>query len=137
MSDAVGIVVTHGRLGGAMVEAAEEISGIHGGLVAISNEGVSPEELRLHLQAATVGRRVILFADLASGSCAFACRSMAMVSPDVAVVTGVSLPMLIDFLFHRDLAVPELAERLVEKGRAGARAYLAHSEDDGPGSLSH
>lgn len=137
MSEAVGIVVTHGRLSAALVEAAEQIAGIRGGLVALSNEGLSPEELRLHLQAAASGRPAVLFADLASGSCAFACRSLALASSGVVVVTGVSLPMLIDFLFNRDLEVTELADRLVEKGRAGARAFFAHSDDDGPGSLPH
>jgi mannose/fructose-specific phosphotransferase system component IIA len=33
------------------------------------------------------------------------------------VISGVNLPLLLDFVLHRDLPLPELGPRLVEKGR--------------------
>jgi len=37
------------------------------------------------------------------------------------VVTGVNLPMLLEFVFHRELDLPDLLPRLEEKARAGIR----------------
>jgi mannose/fructose-specific phosphotransferase system component IIA len=34
-------------------------------------------------------------------------------------VSGVNLAVLLDFVFHRDLPLTELVERLVEKGKLG------------------
>ena len=39
-----------------------------------------------------------------------------------AVVCGVNLPVLLDFVFHRDLPMEELVPRLVAKGRDGIRS---------------
>jgi len=112
-----GVIVTHARLGEALIEAAEEISGVHGALTAVSNRSCSAERLRGLVAEATAGGPAVLFVDLSSGSCGFASRAAASSCTDVAVVTGVSLPMLLDFLFHRHLPVAELAARLVDKGR--------------------
>jgi HPr kinase/phosphorylase len=77
----------------------------------------------------------ILFTDLGSGSCGFVCRSIGRVEADVAVVTGVNLPMLLDFVFHRDLPSVELAFRVAEKGRTDARAFPHEPERDVSGSV--
>jgi mannose/fructose-specific phosphotransferase system component IIA len=39
----------------------------------------------------------------------------------VAVVTGVNLPMLLEFVFHRDMPFDELLPRLEAKAREGIR----------------
>lgn len=118
----VGVLVTHARLGEAMIEAAEEISGERGALVAVSNRGATPETLRERVAAAVGDGPAVVFVDLAAGSCGFAGRAAARTCGRATVVTGVSLPMLIDFLFHRDLGLAELTARLVEKGRANITA---------------
>ena len=122
MPDARGVVVAHARLAEALVEAAEAITGITGALLALSNQSVGPADLKLNVSEAIGEGPAVIFVDLASGSCGFAANTAMRACPSVAVVTGVSLPMLIEFLFHRDMEPAELAGRLIEKGRGNITA---------------
>lgn len=130
MTQALGVVVTHGSLGEALVEAAEEITGIGDALVPLSNRGTSPETLRQMVQDAVGDGPAVVFVDLGSGSCGFAANMAARTCRSAAVVTGVSLPMLIDFLFNRTLAPRELSERLVAKGRSAINNVSASKSDN-------
>ena len=116
-----GIVVAHGDMAAGLVRAVERITGVKDALVAVSNQGLGAEELRAVLGEACRGGRAVVFADLAGGSCGMAGLGLGASAKDVAVVTGVNLPMLVDFVFHRDMQVAEIAQRLAEKGRAGIR----------------
>lgn len=118
MSEVRGIVLAHAGLAEALVRAVERIAGPTPGLVPLSNEGKSPESVRRELEAALGSGEAIVFTDLSSGSCAFAGRLVARSSSRVAVVTGVNLPLLLDFAFHREMALGPLVERLVQKARA-------------------
>jgi mannose/fructose-specific phosphotransferase system component IIA len=124
MSDVRGVVVAHADLASALVRAVEGISGVKGALAAVSNEQCSPDDLAHRVSAAVDSGPAVVFVDMASGSCGFAGRRIAMVEPDVAIVSGVNLPMLLDFVFHRDMEYRSLAARVVEKGRKGATAHL-------------
>ncbi len=132
MSEAVGVVVAHGNLAAGLVEAAEHISGIGGALSAISNRGLSPEVLREQLAAAVDGNPVIVFVDLGTGSCGFCGKALCHDRGDVAVLTGVNLPMLLDFLFNREMELPLLAERLAQKGQSGVEFHLADADTTPP-----
>jgi len=136
MPELQGVVVTHGRLGEALVEAAEEITGVTGALAALSNRGVGPLDLKSKLEEAVGDGPAVVFVDLASGSCGFAANTAVRNRDSLTVVTGVSLPILIDFLFHRDLPLAELADRLVEKGRANITAVPPTRCDDGAQAVS-
>jgi len=132
MSEPVrGIVVTHADLADALVHCVESIAGEQGALVPISNDGVSPGDLRKRVLEAAGDGTAIVFVDLASGSCALAGRAVGHDSSRIAVLTGVNLPMLLDFVFHRDLTLPELADRLVEKARAGTKAFGPDASSSG------
>lgn len=120
MSEPVrGVVVAHADLAAALLRAVERIAGVSDALVAVSNEGAGPEEIRRAVEEASGAGPAVVFTDLASGSCAAASRVVALRSGRVAVVTGANLPMLLDFVFHRDMEPKALAERLARKGRAG------------------
>src|SRR2546428_6343873 len=55
-----------------------------------------------------------LFRSLPGGSCLTTSVRLAKGATDVAVVTGVNLAMLLDFVFHRELAMKHEVERSVE-----------------------
>lgn len=134
MSDPVrGLVVSHASLAEGMVQSVSRIAGLEDGVLrAVSNEGCGPEALQKAVAAEMGAGPVIVFTDMPSGSCAFAARRLTLDRPDTAVVCGVNLPMLLDFVFHRDLALPELVDRLVNKGKAAitgsCREMAAHAD---------
>lgn len=113
-----GIVVCHGDLARALVDAVREIVGDDGGLLALGTEAFSTEEVERRVEAALGDAdAVIVFSDLPSGSCTFAARHLARQREGIGVVCGVNLPLLLDFVFHRELALPDLLERL--RGKTG------------------
>ena len=114
-----GVVVCHGKLADALVEAAESISGVTGALVPVSNSGCDRDALEERVVTALDGRPAVVFVDLASGSCLFAVLSRLRSTPGTKAVTGVNLAMLVDFVFHRSLPPEEAAARAAA---AGARA---------------
>jgi PTS system mannose-specific IIB component len=126
MSDAVhvrGIVVGHGDMAQGLVHAVRRIAGEAGArLSAVSNEGKGPEELIAALDAATGEGPAVVFVDLESGSCGIAASYACRAKEGRAVVSGVNLPMLLDFVFHNDLPLEELVARVVERGRSAIRA---------------
>jgi mannose/fructose-specific phosphotransferase system component IIA len=114
-----GVVVSHAELAGALVAAVRSISGVADALVPVSNEGCDPKALAARIEEAIGARPAVLFVDLPGGSCLTSAIRQAHGRGERAVVTGVNLAMLLDFVFHRDLAPQEAARRAVE---AGARA---------------
>jgi mannose/fructose-specific phosphotransferase system component IIA len=117
----LGVVVCHGTLAGSLVEAAEQISGLQGVLVAVSNTGCDRDTLEQRVLAAVNGRPAVVFVDLASGSCSFAVLKRLRGEASVKVVTGVNLAMLVDFVFHRSLSPGEAASRAVAAGEKSIR----------------
>lgn len=119
------VLVTHGALGGELVRTAEAILGRQDGVAIVSNEGVSLDGLVETLRtAAGAPGPVVFLVDLLGGSCGHACRALrAERGADAFVVTGVNLPMLLEFFYHRDrVPFAELQERLIHKGRDGVRS---------------
>ena len=122
MSDGTvrGIVVAHGSMAQGMVDAVRSIAGgAADALTPVSNSGLSPSDLKAKLEELAGSDQVVVFADLLSGSCGMAAMVSARDQRTRAVVCGVNLPVLLDFVFHRDMPMHELVPRLVSKGRDG------------------
>jgi mannose/fructose-specific phosphotransferase system component IIA len=115
-----GVIIAHSSLASGLAAAVGQICGVgEEALLTISNEGRGPEGLLEELRQAVGDAPVVIFTDLGSGSCALAARKVALERPATGVVSGVNLPILLDFVFHRYLPIQVLVERLVEKGRGG------------------
>ena len=125
MSELRGVVVSHAELAAALVSAVRAISGVNDALVAVSNEGCDPQSLAERIEAAVGGRPAVLFVDLPGGSCLTGAVRLAHEQSGLAVVTGVNLAMLLDFVFHRDVAPAEAARRAVDAGGRAIRTPAA------------
>ncbi len=112
-----GIVLAHAQVAQALVSAVQAIAGDEHGLTPVSNEGCDRQAIVERLSAALDGRPALVFTDMAGGSCAFGAAAFARTHPEVRVVTGVNLAMLLDFAFHRDQTLAAAAERAVATGR--------------------
>lgn len=124
-----GVVFTHGRMAEGMVDAVRAIAGIpEDVLVALSNQGRGPEGLMEELERLVGDAPAVIFTDLQSGSCAVAAQLSCKDSGPRAVVCGANLPMLLDFVFNRELPLDELVARLVEKGRKSIQSLPAPRE---------
>ncbi len=129
MSRLPALLVTHGRLGDALLEAAERIVGPLEGVAVLSNDGLSRDALtqavRERVMAFGPGGG-LLFVDVAGGSCAQAALGVAAREAEgpTLVITGVNLPMMLDFAHHRsDLDPRALATRLADKGQAAVVVF--------------
>lgn len=118
---ATGVVVSHGTLSAALVNAVTRIAGSTDALVAVSNEGCSRSTLAQLVRDAVGDRRCLLFVDMPGGSCLHAAATLQREHPSLAVVAGVNLAMLVDFVRHRDGDLAELAQRAAKVGTEAIR----------------
>jgi mannose/fructose-specific phosphotransferase system component IIA len=122
MSDSLrGVVVCHGGLATALIEAVEQITGLTGRLTPVSNRDCDRDGLEQRIAEHLDGAPTVVFVDMPSGSCLFAALHRLRDEPNVRVVTGVNLAMLIDFVFHLDETPPEAAARAVATGERAIR----------------
>jgi mannose/fructose-specific phosphotransferase system component IIA len=114
-----GVLLGHGSMPDGMVDAVRHITGCEAeALVPVSNRGMSPEALADAVRAAIGEAPSIVFTDLPSGSCGFVARRLLQGRSDLVVVSGVNLPLLVEFVMNRQLSLAELVPRLLSKGRA-------------------
>ena len=120
-----GVIVTHAAVAQALLAAVAAITGVSDALVPVSNDGCDSGALTERLMRAIGGRPAVLFVDLPGGSCLTTSVRLAKGATDVAVVTGVNLAMLLDFVFHRDLAPADAARRAADAGSKAIRTPAA------------
>lgn len=127
MSRVPALLVTHADLGAALLRAAAQVYGPIEDVEALSNSEFSRESLERAIAARVEAwpDGGIVLTDIPGGSCQQCGRSAARGRRDVAVVTGVNLPALLDFLHNRELyPVTELAERLKRKAQDSVRVQF-------------
>src|SRR5258705_4896317 len=120
----VAILVTHGVLGRELVHTVEGILGKQTDVITVSNNGVSAEALVQRnvdeIGSLPADAPVVLFSDLAAGSCGVASRRAELGARTLKRIAGVNLPMLLEFFHYRDsLPLEQLLPRMEAKGKAG------------------
>ena len=118
------LIVTHADLAQGLVHAAERVVGPVEDVTLLSNEGLSRDDLEDAIEARVLGWQHggLLLTDFWGGSCHTCGASAARRHGEVVIVTGVNLPLLLDYLHNRDrFSVSDLAERLQQKGRDSIR----------------
>ena len=117
-----GVLLSHGKLAEGMVDAVRRITDLDEGvLTAMSNEGQSPQGLADQVDALVGNQPVVVFADLSSGSCALTAQLTCRDNGKRAVVFGMNLAMLLEFVFHRELPLAQLVPRLLQKGKEAVK----------------
>lgn len=116
-----GIIIGHGDFAKAMVNTAEHIVGEQVGLVILSNRGCSCDSLADHV--ADIVKKddlenTIIFLDLPGGSCTISCYKVLKNYPSLKIISGINLPMLIEFFVLREkYSAQDLVPILLKKGR--------------------
>lgn len=121
------LLVMHGGLADALLRAAAKVYGPVEGVEVLSNEGLSKSDLQARILE-VAGRWPsggLVLTDFWGGSCHTSGLAAAGDCRGLAVLTGVNLPLLLDYLHNRDRSdVNTLAERLQQKGRDSIRVQL-------------
>ena len=117
-----GVLLSQGKLAEGMVDAVRRITGLDEGvLVPMSNEGQNPQGLADQVDELVGSEPVVVFADLGTGSCALTAQLTCKDNGRRAVVFGMNLPLLLEFVFHRELSLSQLIPRLLAKGKEGVK----------------
>ena len=118
-----GLIIGHRDFSRAIVDAVEAITGCKGYIEYISNEGLSTDELSAEIKAKcdkNLNENIVLFVDVYGGSCWRAAKKAK--APNVHIVTGLNLPMLLSFVRKRETVTFEDMPAVMETD--GKRAIM-------------
>jgi len=123
-----GIVLTHGKIGEALIEAAKSILGEFDNIYALSTTNLSLIDINKNLRQIISTQNwedgTMVMVSLMGGSCWNSGVGLARQLPKTEVVSGANLIMLISFLTKRDrYSLPELAEIIKEDSLRGIKRY--------------
>ena len=117
------IVAGHGDFAAGMISAVQQITGRGSVLRGISSAQLGGSDLVQLLQRTVEETGVeVVFTDLQAGSCSMASRRLLRERPDVLLIAGANLPMLLDFVMAEGLRPQDAARHAIERGRAAIAA---------------
>jgi PTS system ascorbate-specific IIA component len=122
------LIVTHGSVGGTLLEAAEFIAGqkmVEFRFVPFRQSGENPtgrSELAEAVATADTGDGVLVLTDLLGSSPSNLVWDLLSARRGV-MVTGINLPMLLSVWNYRQEPLGLLARKAVESGRRGVKIF--------------
>lgn len=123
-----GLIITHCRLGHELLRAAEGIAGKQENVMALSNDGLSLEELRKAvvqiLKERDIHDGLLIFVDMVGGSPWRIAKELVsrsdVVSNEMGLLSGIHLSMLLSFFQKRTThTFRELTSVLHRDGQRG------------------
>ncbi len=106
------VVAGHGKFAEGIISAVQQITGMGHLLTPVSNTGLTPAAIETAIrEAMVVANARVVFTDLPAGSCTAIVRRVSKSSPDITLVTGVTLPTLLAYVMGASI------EESVAKGR--------------------
>lgn len=106
------VVAGHGKFAEGIISAVQQITGMGHLLTPVSNTDLAPVAIEAAIRDALAAADAhIVFTDLPAGSCTATVRRLSKVSPDITLVTGVTLPTLLAYVMGASI------EESVAKGR--------------------
>jgi len=118
------LLVMHADLATALLHAAARVYGDVTGVQVVSNEGLDKVQIEERIATEVAGwtEGGLVLTDFWGGSCHTCAMAAARGNGRILLLTGVNLPMLIDYLHNRDrFGVEDLAERMLQRGRDNIR----------------
>jgi mannose/fructose-specific phosphotransferase system component IIA len=116
------LVITHGDIGQAVIDAASRITGEVQGIHTFGCDGLRLKDMRERIidVADTLGDGLFILVCVRGGSVWNAAVSVANEKDDVIVISGLNLAMFLSFITKREqLTFSELKDALLEDARRG------------------
>lgn len=117
-----GVIVSHGRLAGELLAAAETVVGELKHIAAVSigwndNVETAKDEISKAIKKVSTGNGVLLLTDMFGGT-PTNISAMFIAEGQVEIVTGVNLPMVIKLASqHKEINLSEMAKVVEEQGK--------------------
>lgn len=124
-----GIIIAHGPLGKAFIEAAKSIIGSDEGLFPLSVTEMSVSEIESRLNSLINEPRadvdgIVIMACLRGGSSWNVSAAMIKDKPDVRLVSGCNLAMVVSFLMNRNMTpLDPLVETILGDAKQGVMLF--------------
>jgi PTS system N-acetylgalactosamine-specific IIA component len=119
-------VAGHGSFAAGIISAVEAISGRGDQLVPVAVPGLGAADIEQLIREQMAAHDVhVIFTDLQAGSCSMAARRILRGVPGAVLVCGVSLPLLLDFIFADDKPPAEAARHAAERAKAAIAVHEA------------
>ena len=126
-SPARAVVAGHGAFADGVISAVHQITGRGELFVGVSNRDLGASELEQALRRHAEAGVAVIFTDLPAGSATIAARRVLRDHPELQLVTGTSVPVLLDWAFNADAG--DAAARAAEKGRQALAVHGAARAD--------
>ncbi|UCF04793.1 MAG: hypothetical protein JSV33_12845 [bacterium] len=124
-TETIGIIITHGDLAEVLKRTVELIVGTVEGVYPLSGSDLCNEDIIGEIRKLITDdgkRRAILFVDYFGGSCCINSVRAVEGVPGVKVISGVNLPVLLDFVTKRGtMDFDTMVDHLIRRGRESVR----------------